>query len=73
MPAAEPRTPLTIHLSAAELTALDRYLRKIQSRRSREEAVAEIVARWATGQGLLPDPNDKDGLELDELNASNDA
>lgn len=73
MPAAESRTALTIYLSAAELTALDRYLREIQSRRSRAEAIAEIVARWAAEQGYLPDPNDKDGLELDELNASNDS
>lgn len=63
---------ISIHLSDAELSAIDRHLRESQSRQTREEALAGIIRRWATDRGLLPDSTDVDGLELDELNASND-
>lgn len=73
MPAtAAPKTAISIHLSADELAAVDRHLRESQSRQSREEALAGIIRRWAAERGLLPDPSDEDGLEPDELNASND-
>lgn len=73
MPAtAAPKTAISLHLSEAELAAIDRHLRESQSRQSREEALAGIIRRWAAEQGLLPDPSDEDGIELDELNASND-
>jgi hypothetical protein len=69
---AEPKSAVTIRLSKAELAALDQYLDKNWSQLSREEGLARIFAQWATEQGLLPDPIDGDGLEPDELNASND-
>jgi hypothetical protein len=73
MPAtAAPKTTINLHLSESELAAIDRHLRESQSRQSREEALAGIIRRWAAEQGLLPDPSDEDGIELDELNASND-
>lgn len=72
MPATAAKTAVTIDLSEQELAAIDRHLRESRSRQSREEALAAIVRRWAADQGLLPDPTDEDGLEPDELNASND-
>lgn len=72
MPGTAGKTAVTIHLSEQELAAIDRHLRETQSRLSREEALTVIVTRWAADQGLLPDPTDEDGLEPDELNASND-
>ncbi|TCR66523.1 hypothetical protein [Bosea sp. BK604] len=73
MPAsAAPKTEISLHLSADELAAVDRHLRESQSRQSREEALAGIIRRWAVDKGLLPEQGDEDGLEPDELNASND-
>lgn len=73
MPAtAEPKSDVTIRLSKAELAALDRYLHENWTQLSREEGLARIFAEWASKRGLLADPVDEDGLEPDELNASND-
>lgn len=69
---AAPKTEISIRLSADELAALDRHLRESGSRQSREEALCGIIRRWAVDKGLLPEQGDEDGLEPDELNASND-
>ena len=67
-----PLTPVTIRLGDAEIAALDRYIAASHYRRTREQALAEIVTRWAAAQARRPAKVDE-GLRPEELNASNDS
>ncbi|HEY5795443.1 MAG TPA: hypothetical protein VIU82_10540 [Bosea sp. (in: a-proteobacteria)] len=67
-----PGASLTIHLTEAELAALDRHIHERRFGLTREQMVSEIVAAWAATQpGALLPPVDE-GMRPEELNASND-
>lgn len=67
-----PGASLTIHLTEAELAALDRHIHERRMGLTREQMLSEIVAAWAVAHpGAVLPPVDE-GMRPEELNASND-
>lgn len=66
-------TALTIELGPDELVALDRYMATAMPGRSREQALAAIVAQWLAAQPPADGAPVDEGLKPQDLNASNDA
>lgn len=66
-------TALTIELEPDEVVALDRYVATAMPGRSREEALAEIVAQWLAARPVVGEAPVDEGLKPQDLNASNDS
>jgi len=64
---------LTVLLGETETAALDRHIAAHRPGHTREEMMAEIVARWLEAQQPATRAHPDEGLRPEELNASNDS
>ena len=53
-------------------SALERFIAEKHPRLNQTEAIALILRQWLTKEGYLAPSVREDGVEPDELNASND-